>query len=91
MCTNPLDPFSTREPLTVRHKACRITVLSYVLSDGRWVPKAWVMPSPEGEEPGQPIVDDIEHPLATREAADMVAKKKAIEWIDEVQYPSATT
>ena len=49
------------------------------------------MPSPEGEEPGQPIVDDVEHPLATREAADMVAKKKAIEWIDEVQYPSATT
>jgi hypothetical protein len=91
MRKNPLNPDSTREPVTVRHKTCRITILSYLLSDGRWVPKAWVSPSPESEEPGQPIVDDVEYPLATQEAADRVAKKKAIEWVDETQYPSATS
>ncbi len=86
-----LEPESTREPLVVCHKTCRITILSYLLSDGRWVPKAWVSPSPETQERGQLVLDDVQHPLSTREAADRVAKKNAIVWIDEAQYPSPTS
>ena len=90
MCREPLKPKSEGEPLAIRHKTCDITILSYQLTDGRWVPKALVTPSPENEERGQLVVDEVEHPLITRETADRVAKKKAIEWIDAAQYPLAT-
>ncbi|MBA3754442.1 MAG: hypothetical protein H0X01_09970 [Nitrospira sp.] len=52
------------------------------------MPKAWVNSSPEDKEQGQPVVDDLHHPLPTKDAADAVAKKLAIEWID-LQFPSA--
>ncbi len=62
--------------------------MSYLLAKGGWVPKAWVNSSPENREQGQPVVDDLDHPLPTKDAADTVAKKMAIEWIDS-QFPSA--
>jgi hypothetical protein len=77
-----------REPLFIKHKTQRITIMSYLLATGDWVPKAWVNDAAESEHPGQPVVDDVDHPLPTQEAADAVAKKRAIEWIDS-QFPSA--
>ncbi len=76
------------DPLYISHKTQRITVMSYLLAKGGWVPKAWVNSSPENREQGQPVVDDLDHPLPTKDAADTVAKKMAIEWIDS-QFPSA--
>lgn len=75
-------------PLAFLHKTSRVTVTSYRLATGGWVPKAWVNSSPEDKEQGQPVVDDLHHPLPTKDAADAVAKKLAIEWID-LQFPSA--
>ncbi len=77
-----------REPLYIKHKTQRITILSYLLATGDWVPKAWVNSCVGSEHPGQPVVDDVDHPLPTQDAADAVAKKLAIEWIDS-QFPSA--
>jgi hypothetical protein len=89
MRRKPLDSESKSELLAVRHKGCRITILSYLLTDGRWVPKAWVNRAPDEKEEGQLAVEEIEQPMATREAADTVARKKAIEWID-AQFPTVS-
>ena len=75
-------------PVYFSHKTHRVTVKSYLLAKGGWAPKAWLNSSPENHEQGHPIVDDLAHPLATKNAADAVAKKLAIEWIDS-QFPSA--
>lgn len=77
-----------REPVYIKHKTQRITIMSYLLGTGDWVPKAWVNSCAGSEHPGQPVVDDVDHPLPTQDAADAVAKKLAIEWIDS-QFPSA--
>ena len=77
-----------REPLYIKHKTQRITIMSYLLATGDWVPKAWVNSSVGSEHPGQPVVNDVDHPLPTQDAANAVAKKLAIEWIDS-QFPSA--
>ncbi len=77
-----------REPLYIKHKTQRITIMSYLLATGDWVPKAWVNSCVGNEHPGQPVVDDVDQPLPTQDAADAVAKKLAIEWIDS-QFPSA--
>ena len=77
-----------QEPLYFKHKTLEITVMSYLLVKGGWAPKAWVDSCVGGEHPGQPVVDDVDHPLPTKQAADAVAKKLAIEWID-AQFPSA--
>jgi hypothetical protein len=76
-------------PLYLKHKTQRITIMSYLLATGEWVPKAWVNPVSESDHPGKRVVDAVDQPLPTREAADAVAKKLAIEWID-TQFPSAT-
>jgi hypothetical protein len=76
-----------REPLYFSHKTQRITIRSYLLEKGDWVPKAWINTSAHREHQGQLIVDDVDHPLPTKDAADAVAKKLAIEWIDS-QFPS---
>ena len=59
-----------REPLYIKHKTQRITIMSYLLASGDWVPKAWVSASTQGDHPGQPVVDDLDHPLPTQDAAD---------------------
>ena len=71
------------------HNTHRITVMSYLLVKGGWVPKAWLNSSPENLEQGRPIVDDVEHPLPTKDAADAAAKKLAIEWIDAQSVSAA--
>lgn len=76
-----------REPVYIKHKTQRITIMSYLLASGEWVPKAWVSASAQGDHPGQPVVDEVNHPLPTQDAADAVAKKLAIEWI-ESQFPA---
>lgn len=77
-----------QKPLYFKHKTQGITVLSYLVTTGGWAPKAWVNRDGGGEYSGQLVVDDGTHPLSTKDAADAVAKKMAIEWID-AQFPSA--
>jgi hypothetical protein len=71
----------------IHHKTYRIRLLSY-RSNGQWVPHALVNSPTEGEESGHPLTGNPDRPLPTSEAADAVAKKMAIEWIDS-QFPSA--
>ena len=64
--------------------------MSYLLAEGGWAPKAQINCCVGGDHLGQQqVVDAADHPLPTKEAADTVAKKLAIEWID-AQFPSAT-
>ena len=71
----------------IRHKTYTIRVMSYH-RDGEWIPLALVSSPGQREEDGHPVREDVSCELRTREAADAVAKKLAIEWIDS-QYPSA--
>jgi hypothetical protein len=76
----------TDEPL-IRHKTHTIRLMSN-RRNGQWVPHALVCRPGENEASGHPVTGDRQEPLSTREAADDVAKKLAIEWIDS-QFPSA--
>jgi hypothetical protein len=76
------------EDLIILHKTYTIRLISY-RSEGQWVPHALVNSPTEHEENGHPLTGDIGHPLPTREAADAVARKLAMEWID-LQFPSAS-
>ncbi len=78
-----------QEPPSFKHKTREISLMSYLLAEGSWAPKAWIKSSIDGEYAGEQVVDAADHPLPTKEAADTVAKKLAIEWIDS-QFPSAT-
>ncbi len=81
---------ANQEPASFKHKTRNITLMSYLLAEGGWAPKAWISCCVGGDHPGQQqVVDATDHPLPTKEAADTVAKKLAIEWIDS-QFPSAT-
>ncbi len=72
----------------ILHKTCTIKLMSYRRKIG-WVPKAMVTsPSGEGGK-DQTITGNPKELLATQEAADKVAEKLAIEWIDS-QFPSAS-
>ena len=71
----------------IHHKSYTIRLMSY-RSDGQWVPLATVYSSPESEKNGHPVTADRDDRLPTREAANAVAKKMAIEWID-LRFPSA--
>jgi hypothetical protein len=75
----------TNESL-IRHKTYTIVLTSY-RSDGLWVPTDTVC-DPEGEGSDIRVIQDLGDPSPTREGADAVAKKVAIEWIDS-QFPSA--
>jgi hypothetical protein len=75
----------TNESL-IRHKTYTIVLTSY-RSDGLWVPAATVC-DPEGEGSDIQAIQDLGDPSPTREGADALAKKLAIEWIDS-QFPSA--
>jgi hypothetical protein len=55
---------------------------------GDWVPLALVSSPGQREEEGHPVTGDVSAALRSREAADAVAKKLALEWIDS-QFPSA--
>jgi len=57
-------------------------------SDGLWVPLATVYSSPDVAQNGHSVTGNPDDRLPTQEAADAVAKKMAIEWIDS-QFPSA--
>jgi hypothetical protein len=74
------------EPLTY-HKTHTIRVMSY-RRDGLWVPLATVYSSPDNEQNGHSVTGNPDDRLPTQEAADAVAKKLGIEWIDS-QFPSA--
>jgi hypothetical protein len=67
---------------SVIHKAHTIHLISYKMGEGRWVPEAWVHLSSEERGQGQAIRIDSTPPLPTREAANAVAKKLAIAWVD---------
>jgi hypothetical protein len=71
----------------IRHKTYTIRLMSYQ-RDGEWVPLALVSRPGQREEEGHPVIEDVSLALRTRDAADAVAKKLAIEWIDS-QFPSA--
>ena len=71
---------------TIRHKTYSIQLVSYRRKIG-WIPKATVRP-PEGDTKGHTIAGNPKDLLPTQEAADVVAKKLAFEWID-AQFPSA--
>ena len=71
----------------IHHKTHTIRLMSY-RSDGLWVPLATVYSSPYAEQNGQPVTGNPSDRLLTQEAADIVAKNMAIEWIDS-QFPSA--
>jgi hypothetical protein len=75
----------TDEPL-IRHKTFTIRLTSY-RSDGLWVPLATVE-GPGGMENGNRVIRELGEPSPTREGADAIATKLAIEWIDS-QFPSA--
>ena len=74
---------------SILHKTCTINVISYLLAEGGWIPKAMVNQSTGTQEKGHPVTGDSNHPLPTKDAADAIAKKLAIEWIDS-QFPSAS-
>lgn len=76
----------TEESL-IRHKTYMIRVMSYK-RDGEWVPLALVSRPGQREEEAHPVKEDVSLALRTRDAADAVAKKLAIEWIDS-QFPFA--
>ena len=71
---------------TIRHKTYSIQLVSYRRKIG-WIPKATVK-QPEGDGKGHTIAGNPKDLLPTQEAANVVAKKLAIEWIDS-QFPSA--
>ncbi len=77
---------TTEEP-HIRHKTYTIQLVSYRRKIG-WIPKTSVK-LPEGDGKGHTIAGNPKDLLPTREAADAVAKKLAIEWIDS-QFPSAS-
>ena len=73
----------------IRHKTYTIRLMSYQ-RQGDWVSLALVSSSSPGqrEEEGHPVSGEAIQALRTRDAADAVAKKLAIEWIVS-QCPSA--
>jgi hypothetical protein len=71
----------------IRHKTYTIRLMSYQ-RQGDWVPLALVSSPGQREEEGHPVSGEAIQALRTRDAADAVAKKLAIEWIDS-QCPSA--
>jgi hypothetical protein len=73
------------DPSLIRHKTYTIRLMSY-RRNGQWVPHALVCGPGENEASGHPVTGDRQESL-TREAADAVAQKLAIEWID-LQFPS---
>ena len=70
----------------LRHKTYTIRLMSYRRKIG-WIPKAAVKSADEAGE-GQTIAGNPKDLLPTQEAANVMAKKLAIEWID-AQFPSA--
>jgi hypothetical protein len=78
---------ASQDQSLILHKTHTIRLISY-RSDGQWMPQALVNSPTEREEGGHPLIGDPYHPLPTKEAADAVAKKLAMEWID-LQFASA--
>ena len=70
----------------IRHKTCEVRLMSYRRRDGQWVPLALVSRPGASDEQSYPVADE-EQPLPTSDAANAVAKKLAIEWIDS-HFPS---
>jgi hypothetical protein len=70
------------------HKTYTIRLMSYQ-RNGEWVPLALAWAPGQREEHGRPITEENGQAFRTRDAADAVAKRLAIKWID-AQVPSAT-
>ena len=70
------------------HKTWMIELRSYRRKIG-WIPKVTVKRS-EGNGTEHTIAGNPKNLLPTQEAADTVAKKLAIEWIDS-QFPSSAS
>ncbi len=75
----------TNQPAIV-HKTYTVQLISYRRKIG-WIPRA-IVKLPERDGKGYTIAENPKDLLPTHEAADAVAKKLAIEWID-AQFPSA--
>jgi hypothetical protein len=75
------------DEVPILHKTCTIRLMSY-RRNGQWVPHAVVCRPAQNEASGHPVTGIRLEPLSTREAADAVAKRLAIEWIGS-QFPSA--
>ena len=73
------------EPLL--YKSYIIHLLSY-RRDGEWVPLAIASRPNQNKDEGHLVDGAVSQALRTRDDADAVAKKLAIEWID-AQFPSA--
>lgn len=73
------------DQLAILHKTYTVQLMSYRRKIG-WIPKATVKSADEAGK-GQTIAGSPKDLLPTQEAADIVAKRLAIEWID-AQFPS---
>ena len=71
----------------LRHKTYTIRLMSYQ-RQGEWVPLALVSRAEQREAEGHPVSGEVSQASRTRDAADAIAKKLAVEWIDS-QFPSA--
>ena len=71
----------------LRHKTYTIRLMSYQ-RQGEWVPLALVSRPEQREEEGHPVSGEVSQASRTLDAADALAKKLAVEWIDS-QFPSA--
>ena len=80
------DDSGMSDQMTVLHKTYTIQPMSYRRKIG-WIPKAAVKSADEAGK-GQTIAGNPKDLLHTQEAANVMAKKLAIEWID-AQFPSA--
>ncbi len=72
----------------IHYKTYIIRLVSY-RRDGKWLPLALVSISGPSEGHSHAVSDEAINPLPTKDEADVVAKKLAIEWIDS-QLPSLT-
>jgi hypothetical protein len=65
----------------IHYKTYIIRLMSY-RRDGQWMPLALVSTSSPSESHSHPVSDDAISPLPSKDAANDVAKRLAIQWID---------
>jgi hypothetical protein len=71
----------------IHYKTYTIRLMSY-RRDGQWTPLALVSSSSQREGHSHPVSNEALQPLPTKDAADAIAKRLAIQWIDS-QLPGA--
>ena len=70
----------------IHYKTYIIRLMSY-RRDAQWMPLALVSTSSPSEGHSHPVSNEAINPLPTKDEADVIAKKLAIQWIDS-QLPS---